>query len=380
MKTFQQILKYFAVFIAVCIGFSYAFGYDYLFKGITKTYLRGETSATIADGNLFSSNTIVAGNPQPWKKDALYNKQKLPAAVLKDLKSSHTASLLIIKNGKLLHEEYWSGATGRTQTNSFSMAKTITVLLLGKAVEEEKIESLNQRFSDFYENYAKVTYGNHLTLKNLAAMEAGLNWKEDYKNPFGPNARAYYGNSLAEAVFLKDFKEEPGKRFEYQSGATQLLGFALRKAVNEPLSSYLSKKIWTPLGMERHANWSTDDNKMEKTFCCIQGIARDYAKIGQLFLDEGKANGAQIINPDFLKEMLQPNPHSGNTYGLGIWLNYENPIPHYFLWGLQGQYVIIIPSKKMVIVRTGSYKDQPKNDRGRPDQVKFLVNEIAKTF
>jgi CubicO group peptidase (beta-lactamase class C family) len=380
MKTFLKTLKYFAVFLAACIGLSYAFGYDYLFKGVAKTYLRGETSATIDDGKLFTSNVIEAKNPKPWQKDSLYNKQKLAKNILQDLEKSNTSSLIIIKNGKLLHEEYWNGANAKTKSNSFSMAKTITVLLLGKAIEDKKIENLNEKYSDFYDNYAKVPFGNKLTMRDLAAMEAGLDWNENYSNPFSPNARAYYGNSLAEAVFLRGFKEEPGKKFEYQSGATQLLGFAIRKAVNEPLSTYLSKKIWTPIGMEQNADWSTDENNMEKTFCCIHSSSRDFAKLGQLFLDDGKVDSLQIINQNFLKEMLTPNTHSENTYGLGTWLNYENPTPYYFLWGLQGQYVIVIPSKKMVIVRTGSYKDQQKNDKGRPDQVKFLVNEIMKSF
>ncbi len=380
MKIFQKILKYFAIFLAVCIGLSYAFGYDYLFKGIAKTYLRGENSATIDDAKLFPSNIIEAKNPKPWQKDSLYNKQKLAKNILQDVEKSNTTSLLIIKNGKLLHEEYWNNANENTKTNSFSMAKTMTVLLLGEAIEDGKIESLDQKYSAFYENYANVAFGKNLTLRDLAAMEAGLNWTENYKNPFSPNAKAYYGNSLAEAVFLRGFKEEPGKKFEYQSGATQLLGFAIRKSTNETLSSYLSKKIWTPIGMEQNAIWSTDENNMEKTFCCISSISRDFAKIGQLFLDNGKVDSLQIINPNFLQQMLQPNPNSGNTYGLGTWLNYENTIPHYFLWGLQGQYIIVIPSKRMIIVRTGSYKDQPKNDKGRPDQVKFLVNEIAKSF
>ena len=380
MKTFVKFLKYLAVFFAVCIGLSYAFGYDYLFKGIAKTYLRGENSATIDDGKLFPKNIIEAKNPKPWVKDSLYNKQKLAPNVLQDLEKSKTSSLIIIKNGKLLHEEYWNGANANTQTNSFSMAKTITVMLLGEAIEDKKIESLDQKYSDFYKNYSTVPFGKNLTLRDLAAMEAGLDWNENYKNPFSPNAKAYYGNSLAEAAFLRGFKVEPGTKFEYQSGSTQLLGFAIRKAVNQTLASYLSAKIWTPIGMEQNAYWSTDENNMEKTFCCINSSSRDFAKIGQLFLDDGKVDSLQIINETFLKEMLTPNPLSGNTYGLGTWLNYENPIPYYFLWGLQGQYIIVIPSKKMVIVRTGSYKDQPKNDKGRPDQVKFLVNEIAKSF
>lgn len=376
----KKFLKGLALTLAVLVALAYTFNVDYLFKGVAKTYLRGERSATIDDGSLFPGNMVHAGKPKPWPKDSLYNKKPLPANVLKDLKDSETVSLLVVKNGKLLHEEYWNGYSEKTASNSFSMAKTVTVILMITAIQDGRISSVNQKFSDFYQNYANVDFGKDLTLHDLAAMESGLKWKEDYTDPFAPNAKAYYGNSLAEATFLKGFKEKPGTRFEYQSGSTQLLGFAIRKAVNMPMATYLSAKLWTPLGMEANAKWSTDDNNMEKTFCCIHGIPRDFAKLGQLMLDNGKVDSLQIINPEFLRQMTTPTKASNGIYGLGLWINNDNPIPHYYFLGLQGQYIIVIPDQQMVIVRTGSYANQPKNDRGRPDQVRFLVNEIVKNY
>lgn len=376
MKKFKILLAIIAGIIAV----TYLLDYDYLFKGFAKTYLRGENSATIDDGTLFPSHTVIAGKARPWQKDSLYNVKKLPATLQEDLKKTKTASLVIIKNGKLLHEEYWDGYTPNSQTNSFSMAKGIMVLLYGKAIDDGKIISPDQPFSDFYENYKNVEYGSKLTLENLAKMEAGLNWNEDYKNPFSPNAKAYYGNSLAEAVFLKGFKNEPGSKFEYQSGATQLLGFAVRKAVNQPIASYLSAKIWKPLGMEHNAGWTTDGNGMEKTFCCIQSNARDYAKIGQMMLDNGKVDSLQLFKPEFLKRITTPTKLSNGAYGMGIWTNEDAKYQHYYFWGMLGQYIIVVPEKQLVIVRTGSYDEQPKDAKGRPLQVDFLVNEIVENF
>ena len=207
-----------------------------------------------------------------------------------------------------------------------------------------------------------------------------MDWSEDYKNPFLPNARAYYGNSLINATFTRRFKEKSGERFEYQSGSTQLLGFAVKKAVNKTLSSYLSEKFWTPLGMEQNAIWSTDQSGMEKTYCCIHATSRDFAKLGQLFIDDGKVGDKQILDLDFIKQMRTPTEKSDEIYGMGFWINHDNPIKHYYFLGLQGQYIIMIPEHKMVIVRTGSYNNLPKTDRGRPDQVKFLVNETVKHF
>lgn len=377
---FKKILKGILVGAAGIVALTYAFGYDYLFRGIRQTYLRGETGSNINDEKYFDSNVIAKGNPVPWQKDSLYNKTSLPKNLVQDLKDSNSASFLVIKNGKLVHEEYWDGYNQNSKTNSFSIAKGVTVMLLGKAIEENKIESLHQKYSDFFGSYANVEFGKNLTLGELASMEAGLNWNEDYKSPFLPNAKAYYGKSLEEAVFLRDFKNEPGKKFEYQSGATQLLGFALRKSMQKTLAAYASEKFWKPLGMEQNAAWTTDDFGMEKAFCCIHSTSRDFAKLGQLFLNDGKFGDMQILDASFVEKMRTPTKLSNGIYGMGLWINNDSALKHYYFQGLYGQYIIIVPEKNLVIVRTGTHKDQPKDAKGRPKQVAFLVDEVSKIF
>lgn len=373
-------LIYLIAFIIIALALFYILGYGYLFNGISKTYLRGKMSANIDDGKFFSANLIATESPVLWEESPEYNKKELPKNITDDLTRSDTASFLVIKEGKLLHEQYWKSYHALSTTNSFSMAKAVTVMLLGKALEEGKISSIDDPFSDYFEEFKSKEFGEHLTLKHLAQMESGLDWDEDYKNPFLPNARAYYGRSLMKATFSRKFKQNPGERFEYQSGSTQLLGFAVKKAVGQSLASYLSEKFWIPMGMEQNATWSTDESGMEKTYCCIHSNARDFAKLGQLFLDNGKVNGKQILNPDFMDLMKTPTKHSEEIYGMGFWINNDNPIKHYYFLGLQGQYIIMVPEYNMVIVRTGSYNNLPKTDRGRPDQVKFLVNETVKFF
>lgn len=377
---FKKILKGFLVLIAALIALAYTFGYDYLFKGIRETYLRGEGGSTIDDGSYFSSHVIAKGKVIPWEKDSLYNKKSLPKNLVEDLKSSNTSSFLIIKNGKLVHEEYWDGYSQNSKTNSFSMAKTVTVMLVAKAIEDQKIKSFNEPFSDFFENYKNVTFGKDLTLANLAEMEAGLNWNENYNNPFLPNAKAYYGKSLEEAVFMRGFKAEPGTKFEYQSGATQLLGFALRKRLNKTIAEYASENFWQPLGMEQNATWNTDDFKMEKTFCCINSTSRDFAKLGQLFLNDGTFNGQQIISATSLAAIKMPTKLSRGAYGKGMWINNDAAVKHYYFRGLYGQYIIMIPEKNMVIVRTGMDKRETVDAKERPSQVDFYVNEVVKNF
>ncbi|WP_262149845.1 serine hydrolase domain-containing protein [Chryseobacterium foetidum] len=374
------ILFYITLFLVAVVILFYIFGYAYLFNGISKTYLRGKSSANIDDGKFFSKNVIETKSPKPWVKADNYNKEDLPKNIVDDLNLGNTASFLVIKDGKLLHEQYWKGYNKNSLTNSFSMAKAVTVMLLGKALEEGKIKDINDKFSDYFDEFKTKPSAENLTLKNLAQMESGLDWDEDYKNPFRPNAKAYYGKSLIDATFKRRFKEKSGERFEYQSGSTQLLGFAIKKAAGQTLASYLSEKFWIPLGMEQNAIWSTDKSGMEKTYCCIHATSRDFAKLGQLFLNDGEFDGQQLLNLDFINEMKNPTKKSSEIYGMGFWINNDNPIKHYYFLGLQGQYIIMIPEYKMVIVRTGSYNNLPKTDRGRPNQVRFLVNETVKHF
>lgn len=374
----KNVLKYTALGLASGIALTYAFGYDYLFKGVAKTYLKGESGATIDDADLFPQHIISKGNPRPWVHDSLYNKLSLTKTLEEDLKKSNTAAFLVARDGRLLHEQYWNGYTATSQTNSFSMAKGVTALLLGAAIMDGKISSENALYSEFYENYRNVPYGDKLSLKHLVTMEAGLDWDEDYKNPFKPNAKAYYGNSLAKAVLLRGFKTTPGTEFEYQSGSTQLLGFALRKVTNIPLADFASARLWKPLGMEQHALWTVDDNEMEKTFCCIHSNARDFAKLGQLMLEDGKVDSLQVIPFDYIEKMRTPTAHSKGAYGYGLWINNEVKNKHYYFLGLYGQYIIVVPEKKLVIVRTGMYKNLPKDEKGRPFQVNTIVDEVVK--
>lgn len=371
-------LNIFLLLMAVIILIIYMSGYNYLFKGIRLTYLKGESSSTIADGTYFPSHIISKGNPKPWPADINYNKKPLSQELEKHLKDTESVSFLVIQHGKLLQEHYWDHYKRSTASNSFSMAKTVTVLLLGKAIDDGRIMNVNQKFTDFYPEFSEKEFGSQLTLEHLASMEAGLDWKENYKNPFGPNAASYYGFALADVVFQKKFKQNPGEKFEYQSGATQLLGFAVGRAVGMPLADYASAKLWKPLGMEQNAAWSTDETGVEKTFCCIQSNARDFAKLGSLLLNKGKFENMPLIDENFIGKMITPAEQSNGAYGLGIWTNYDTHIHHYYLYGLYGQYVIVVPEYDMIVVRLGHKEGEKKDSKSRPKEVEFYIGEALK--
>ncbi len=373
-KIFNAIL----LALATVIVLVYITGYGYLFRGVKLTYLKGNDGPTIDDGKYFPSKEILKGSSKPWPADPRYNHQKLSPALEKNLLATETVSFLVIKNGKLLQEHYWDGYDRNTASNSFSMANTIMVLLLGKAIDDQRITNLYQPFYDFYPEFGGNAFSKKLTLENLASMQAGLDWPDEHKNPLSKNARAYYGSSLSDVIFKDPVKENPGETFQYQSGAMQMLGFAVGRAVQMPLSVYASAKLWKPLGMENNAFWSTDDLGVEKTFCCVQSNARDFAKIGYLILNKGKIGEIPLIDEGFVTRMKTPSLHSNGVYGMGLWINNDTAIKHYYMWGLHDQFVIMVPEYDMIIVRQGRKENPEKDSKNRPKVVEFYINEALK--
>ncbi|AQW97871.1 beta-lactamase family protein [Elizabethkingia anophelis] len=367
--------------VILLIIICFVLGYGYLFTAVRKTYLKGKTGAHIFDGQDFSSNIIENGNASPWEKAEDYNRRPLSQSLISHLNKTKSVSFLVIKEGKLLSENYWQGNNQASRTNSFSMAKSITVMLLGCAIQDKKIESTATKLSYFYPGFAKDPNGKDCTLGNLSTMESGLDWDENYANPFKPNAKAYYGDDLADFMLKRKFKAVSGTQFEYQSGTTQLLGFAVRKAIGESLSSYASEKLWKPLGMEYSAFWNLDrENGMEKTYCCINATSRDFAKFGQLLLNNGVYDGQQLLSSEFVQKMITGTKLSQESYGNGIWVNNDAQIKHYYLRGLYGQYVICIPDYNMIVVRTGSSRDEAKDSKERPEEVELFANEAVALF
>lgn len=351
----------------------------FLIKAVGKNLTGKPFTPSIDDAEQFDFHEVPNAVPKLWAFDPEYNHRELPQSILKNLEETKASSLLIIRKGKILHEAYWNRHHSASLMNSFSMAKGILAVLVGAAIDEGKIESEDQLFSDFYPEYAEDEFGKHLTLKHLLQMQAALDWAEEYHHPFAPNSRQYFVEDLEKQVFDRKLKEMPGIKYEYQSAAPQLLGFALRKAVGTDLATYLSEKIWKPLGMEHSGKWSVDSKGMEKAFCCIHGTPRDFAKIGQLIMNDGEFDGKQIISKDYFQRMKEPSKPN-DAFGYTIWVNNDCSIQHHFLYGFLGQFVVMIPEKDLIIVKTGHDNNLPVDDKLRPLQVSFLAEELCKVF
>ncbi|PVW15097.1 serine hydrolase domain-containing protein [Marixanthomonas spongiae] len=347
--------------VATIVLLLYITDYNYILKGLRVVYFTGHTTAFIDDFDYFESDTIPAStNPQPWPKANDYNTAKATEKLKETNKELGTVAFLIIKNDSIWYENYAEGYSDSSQTNSFSMAKSVVSALLGKAIDEGYIKNLNQPVSDFYPEYKNTG----LTVGDLSSMASGLNWVESYKNPFGVTARAYYDDNLAETILNLKVVDTPGTSFKYSSGDTELLAMVIQKAVGKPLSNYLSESFWQPLGVENPALWQVDDDehRLVKAYCCIGSNARDFARFGKLYKDFGKWNGNQLLDSAFVAKSIKPRFEESPEYGYGFWLNKHEGKDVFAMRGMLGQYVIVVPEDDVIIVRLGHHRAKKEDD------------------
>jgi len=372
----RKILKYLVYSIFTIIVLVNVFilltGRYYLYSGIVKTYFVGKTGPGIYDLDVFPVNTIKKSK-SPYQFVIAKNKSKL--ALSKTDLDYHaqfdSKAFLVFQGDTLIFEKYWDEHNVNQVSNSFSAAKTVIGLLIGIAIEEGKIQSVDDYAGKYIPEFNK-NGREKITIRHLLTMSAGFDWLESGSNPLSEAAEGYYGRDLFALVTRLRVVETPGQKFNYQSGNSQILGFILERATGKSLHQYTEEKLWQPLGAGSNAFWSLDkENGDEKAFCCLYATARDFALIGQLILNKGKWNNKQVVPIWFMEKMVKTPKMSTKEgvknmrYGWHIWIykNHGNPV--YYCRGLMGQYMIAIPNKNRVIVRLGAKRDVhysiPKN-------------------
>lgn len=368
MKHFFSTLKWIFFVAIVFVVHAYLTGNTHIFKTLQFTILKGRLGPTVDTKNIFNTRKVNNGKPQPWLEDSLLGKLQLTENDRKEIEKYQTLSYLIIKNNKVVYEEYWQGYSSASYTNSWSMAKSILSLLTGAAIKEGKIKSVEQDVSDFLPEYE----GTGLKIKHLLTMSSGINFKEQYKNPYGYAAKALYGSDLVKLNKKYKVNNIPGKYFVYLSGNSQLLSFVINKATGKTVSQYASEKLWRKVGAEHPAYWSLDrKGGNEKGFCCFHSNARDFAKIGQLMLQKGIWQGDTIIPTWFynqsiiLAPTMQIDGKANDLYGYQWWIIKYKGLDIFYARGIDGQYIIDIPQKNMVIVRLGRKRNDIKKN-GHP--------------
>lgn len=372
----KRILKISVYIISIGLVF-YLLAPDYLLRALQRLGPR------IDDHTFFENRVIEASEHDPWAMDDEYNNFILQESVREKIEGLNPIAFLVIQDEKIKYEEYWDGYSENSLSNSFSAAKSVVALLIGIALDEGKINSLDQPIGNFIPEYAEGSRKD-LTIRQVLTMSSGLNWEEKYTTPFSTTARAYYGSNIADLVIDLEVVEKPGVYFDYLSGNTQILAMVVESATSMRISQYASEKLWKPVGASQDALWCLDrDNGMEKAYCCFNTNARDFARFGQLVLNNGTWDNEVIISEDYISDattakdyLLDKRDNNPvDFYGYQWWIvDYKGyKIP--YMRGILGQYIFSIREKNAVVVRLGH--DRSNEYIGRHPEDVYLYLDAA---
>ncbi|MEO8773807.1 MAG: serine hydrolase [Gelidibacter sp.] len=351
----MKFLKWILILIALMVAVLYITDTDYLLKATRTIYFKGHTTAFLEDYKEFDNEVVANGTPQPWPNHINYNAVKETDALQKINKDLGTIAYVIIKNDSIWFENYYDGFGEDSKSNSFSMAKSYVSGLMQKAIEQGHIKGLDQPVSDYFPEFSEGKAAK-MTVGDLSSMSSGTDWVEAYYSPLSITTRAYFDDNLAKVILGLNMENDPGQKYKYSSGDTQLLAMVIEKATGKKLYDYLSESFWKPLGSENSTLWQVDSEGKDlvKAFCCIASNAKDFARYGKLFKDHGKWNGTQVLDSAFVAKSITPRFPESPEYGYGWWLIQDYKGKDFFMMrGHLGQYVIVQPDDNMIIVRLG---------------------------
>lgn len=375
----MKALKRTLVVLSCIIALLAVTGNNHIYLGLYDTYLQGRTKPAVDDPDLFSTRTIVSSSPQTWEKSKHYNQTSLSKLVNTSNEDLQTLGFLVIKKDSLVFEQYMNGHSEESLSNSFSMAKSLLAALTGCAVKEGKIK-LTDRVNKYLPEYIQQK-DSALQVVHLLNMTSGMNFDESYGNPFGFMAKAYYGNDIKSLLLGYELTFEPGTRWEYLGGNNLLLSLLLEKVVGQNVSAYAQEKIWEPLGMEYNAKWILDhEGGNEKTFSGLYATARDFAKIGQLYMKYGNWKGKQLMDISYVQastscvNVKDKNGENTYNYGYAWWLLEHEGLDVFYMQGILGQYVLCIPEKDIIIARVGKHRMEKSNGKN-PDDLFIWLEE-----
>ena len=260
------------------------------------------------------------------------------------------AGLIVIRNGVILYESYDFGNDETTKWVSFSVTKSVTSMLLGAAIKDGHIKSVEDKVTIYLPQLLNSNYKD-VSIKQVLQMSSGIDWNEDYEDPSSDVNIAGALNSLNLYEYLNNLnkKSSAGNKFNYNTGETNLIGGIVRAAIGDNLSNYLEKKIWKPFGMEFNAYWVIDtDYEQELGGCCLNATLRDYARLGMFAMNNGKLNnGVEILPKNWMKDSTTPS-RNNSYYGYQWWLDgpaYQS----FYADGIFGQFIWIDPVSKTVV-------------------------------
>jgi len=293
-------------------------------------------------------NIIFANNRTLW-----------PDVVTLDdyIEGSKTAAFIIIRNDTIIYEKYKKKYQENSIFNTFSVTKVFITTLVGNAIDEGMIKSVDQAITEYIPELLKIEGFSEITIRHLLNHTSGIKFSDSKFNPLSDDARYYYGRNLRKLVLKAELYESPGVEIHYSSANVQLLALILERSTGTTLSSYLQEKIWQRIGMQYQAIWSIDnkrENSIEKGFSCLNCTAIDLAKLGRLYLNNGVWDNQQILSQSFIYEATKRDTSNGSA--LNFQYNFRlgpKQYGSYYSRGLYGQLIYIYPKENIIIVRVG---------------------------
>ena len=379
MNTLKRTLKWGLLTVVGLIAILYITDTDYLLKAVRTIYAKGYTTAYLEDYKEFDNVKIENDVPQPWPKHKDYNSVTETERLQKYNEAYGAIAYVIIKNDSIWFENYYDGFDENSKTNSFSMAKSYVSGLMGKAIEEGYIKSLDQPVSDFFPEFSEGLAAK-LTVGDLSSMSSGTNWVEKYYSPLSITTRAYFDDDLKKIILGLKVIKEPGQAYKYSSGDTQLLAMVIEKATGKKLYNYLTESFWKPLGSENETLWQVDskEHDLVKAYCCIASNAKDFARFGKLYKDHGKWKGEQLLDSAFVARSITPRFAESPQYGYGFWMQKRDGKSFFMMRGHLGQYVIVEPEDNIIIVRLGHQKSPDAANQIFSDDISIYIEEAYK--
>ena len=277
------------------------------------------------------------------------------------MNDNHVQGVIVLQDNKVRLEEYADGIDQETLWTSFSVAKSVSSMLVGVALKEGDIESLDDPLKKYITALDGYDYGN-VTVRQLLTMTSGIDWNEDYEDPNSDVAQMYQspckGNEAHIMTYMKPMKSayKPGTRWNYSTGETDMVGILVQKATRKSLAEYLSEKVWKPYGMEQCAYWLADEcSNLNIGGSGLSASLRDFARIGALMLNDGKVGDKNLLAEAYIKNatsLLFPINEQGDGYGY-LWWRFEDG--SYAAFGIFGQMLYINPHKNLVIAQMAAW-------------------------
>lgn len=313
---------------------------------------------------------VKAGAPRALKEAP----KVLPMNADAFMAETRSTGLLVLKGDAIVAERYGYERKASDRFTSMSMAKTVVAMLMGVALSERKIRSIDDLAQDYVPQLKGQPYGE-TSLRHLLMMSSGVRFNEVYDGrddteTLGEKTWGQRGPGGADTVATFTTRERPaGEKFSYSSGESQVLALVLRAAVKKPLADYLSEKIWQPMGAEADATWLVDRGGYETGYAGINATLRDWGRLGMLLANYGEADGRQLIPAEWIREATIPHgpqfrigvASKRSGYGYQTWLIDDEG--RFALLGIRGQAILVDPKSKVVVVNTAVHRMNDPSER-----------------